>query len=58
MKLQGGGDDVTVDDANAIGVIGGDNGGLYLSKSWNCGEYEDGETSTDDDEDFMNYNRV
>ena len=58
VKLQGGGDDVTVDDANAIGVIGGDNGGLYLSKSWNCGEYEDGETSTDDDEDFMNYNRV
>lgn len=57
VRLQGGGGDVVVDDANALGVIG--NEGLYLSKTWNCGEYSDAESEDiSDDESYMNYQRL
>ena len=57
VRLQGGGDDVLVDDGNALGVIG--NEGLYLSKTWNCGEYSESESEdVSDDESYMNYQRL
>ena len=56
VRLQGGGDDVVVDDANALGVIG--NEGLYLSKAWNCGEYNDSDSDDVSDESYMNYQRL
>lgn len=56
VRLQGGGDDVLVDDANALGVIG--NEGLYLSKTWNCGEYNDSDSDDVSDESYMNYQRL
>ena len=56
VRLQGGGDDVVADDANALGVIG--NEGLYLSKTWNCGEYNDSDSDDVSDESYMNYQRL
>lgn len=56
VRLQGGGDDVLVDDGNALGVIG--NEGLYLSKTWNCGEYNDSDSDDVSDESYMNYQRL
>lgn len=56
VRLQGGGDDVLVDDGNALGVIG--NEGLYLSKTWNCGEYNDSDSDDVPSDDYMNYQRL
>lgn len=56
VRLQGGGDDVVADNANALGVIG--NEGLYLSKTWNCGEYSDADSDDVSDESYMNYQRL
>ena len=56
--LKDGGDDVLVDNKNALAVIG--NEGLYLSKTWDCGDYdgdEDGEIVNDNDA-YMNYQRL
>ena len=57
VRLQGGGDDVIVDNGNALGVIG--NEGLYLSKTWDCGEYSESESEdVSDDDSYMNYQRL
>ena len=57
VRLQGGGDDVIVDNDNALGVVEGE--GLYLSKTWNCGEYIDSESEdVSDDDSYMNYQRL
>ena len=59
VKLQGGGDtSAVVNDSNAISVVDGE--GLYLSKTWNCGEYGDSESEdvSDDDDSYMNYQRL
>ena len=57
VKLQGGGDTVTVDNSNALGVVPDE--GLYLSKTWDCGEYTEEESDdTIDDDAYMNYNRM
>jgi hypothetical protein len=57
VRLQGGGDDVIVDNGNALGIIG--NEGLYLSKTWDCGEYSESESEDiSDDDRYMNYQRL
>lgn len=56
VRLQGGGDDVAVNDSNALCVIG--NEGLYLSKTWNCGEYNDSDSDDVPSDDYMNYQRL
>jgi hypothetical protein len=57
VRLKDGGDAVVVDNDNALGVV--ENEGLYLSKTWDCGEYSDGDSEDVlDDDSYMNYKRL
>ena len=56
VRLKDGGDDVIVDNQNALAVIG--NEGLYLSKTWDCGEYSNSDSDNIPSDDYMNYQRL